>query len=237
MFEWKIEETRLMKEYDDKDMSECKWQRFDAEDISREEKIAYIDSRSEGRMSAVLKLYEKYMAEKDGLKRDKYGCIKSVSFDAWVKRNTKDMPVRCINDGRVWFPWCAGMDRRFATLNHKGWFDTYDDIVDEVFRRLLMDHVRDERKWFAAHDEYSVLSKKLAHSPYFSLLCEEAEPEMYVDDACDRIVYEDESGEYVKLGIEELRFLSDACDGLKTHIREYSKKIAADFTKMMNGSD
>ena len=236
MFKWDVKKMLLMKEYADKRMDKYKWQRFGAEDISREEKIAFIDSQTGGYMTAVLNLYEKFVAEEDKLKHDSWGYVKKVSLKAWMNRNAKGTPVHYGEEGQIYKLF--GMERRITTLNQKQRYDTYEDVVDEVFRRLLMDCRRQEEAYFKEHDEYSILVEKVSHSPYLPLLnIGDGNNDISIWTGSMGIGLGDKNGISRKLTIEELRFLSDACDELEKRVKEYSMEINPQFVKMVNDSD
>ena len=130
------------------------------------------------------------------------------------------------------------MERRITALNQKQRYDTYEDVVDEVFRRLLMECRRQEEAYFKEHDEYSILVEKVTHSPYLPLLnIGDGNNDISLWTGSMGIGLGDENGVDRKLTIEELRFLSKACDELEKIVKEYSMEINPQFIKMVNGSD
>lgn len=219
MFTWNVEECKLMKESEEK--PKLKYFTADGE-TSREDKIAFIDSQTDGLMTALLKLYEKFQAEADKLKRDKWGIIKQNSIVAWMRRNTKDGKIRFSeHSGELYSLY--GTERRIDNLMTRRTWDSYDDIVDEMFHRLLCRCLKEERAWFAKHDEYSVLSRKLIDSPYMPLLG------ISYWWGTDGIGVKDENGKSVKFTLEELRFLSDKCDKLAEKVSDYAAEVSGKF--------
>lgn len=218
-FTWNVEECKLMKESEKKPKLKC----FAADgETSREDKIAFIDSQTDGLMTALLNLYEKFQAEADKLKRDKWGSIKKNSLVAWMRRNTKDGKIRFSEySGELYSLY--GSERRIDNLMVKRTWDFYDDIVDEMFHRLLQRCLKEERAWFAKHDEYSVLSRKLIDSPYMPLLG------ISYWWGTDGIGVKDENGKSVKFTLEELRFLSGKCDKLAEIISGYAAEVGGEF--------
>lgn len=156
MFEWKVEDMILLNQkggvfVDKEKIYDCEHK------ISRENKIAFVDSFQDGKLSYLLKLIEKFNQDKDNLPKDQWGNIKTVSLKAWIKRNdTKYGRPIVDNDYRYGKYYVLGMER-YITYDVKGSYDTYDDLVDELFHRQLKECEKEERKYFLEHDEYSIL--------------------------------------------------------------------------------
>ena len=86
MFEWKIEDMALMNERCNTYIGIEKIYNCETK-LSREEKIAFVDSMQDGNLSYILNLVEKFEKEKENLTKDQYGCIKTVSLKAWIIKN------------------------------------------------------------------------------------------------------------------------------------------------------
>lgn len=86
--------------------------------------------------------------------------VKTTSLKAWIKRNDTKYERPLIDD---WFKYgkynILGCERNIQN-SYKGTYDYYEDLVDEVFRRQLMECERKEEKYFSEHDERSILEKK-----------------------------------------------------------------------------
>lgn len=173
MFEWKVEEMALTNNHTDVYSGRYKVTLYTCENsVSRDDKIAFVDSKTDGKLSYLLSLIEKFNSDKDSLpKKDSmFGDpeVKTTSLKAWIKRNDTKYPQNVIDD---WFKYgkysILGCERNIQS-NRKGDYDYYDDLVDEVFRRQLMKCEEDERKYFREHDEYSILEKKFEekHNQY-----------------------------------------------------------------------
>lgn len=161
MFEWKVEEMKLTNNHVDSYRGRYKITLYACEDsVSREDKIAFVDSKTNGNLSYFLSLIEKFNSEKENLPKDQYGNIKTVSLKAWVKRNDTKYNHKVIDD---WYQYgkynLLGCERNIQS-NTKGNYDYYDDFVDEVFHRQLMECEREEQKYFREHDEYSILKRR-----------------------------------------------------------------------------
>lgn len=167
MFEWKIEEMVLMNNHSDVYGGRYKTTLYACEySVSREDKISFVDSMTDGKLSYLLSLIEKFNTDKENLpKKDSmFGEpeVKTTSLKAWIKRNDTKYPQKLIDD---WFKYgrynLLGCER-YIQSNIKGTYDYYEDLVDEVFRRQLMKCEEEERKYFHKHDEYSILKKKFS---------------------------------------------------------------------------
>lgn len=169
MFEWKVEEMALMNNRKDAYLGFRKGNAtlYACEDsVSREDKISFIDSMQDGKMSYLLSLIEKFNADKENLpqKESMYGEseVKTTSLKAWIKRNDTKYPQKIIDDwyeyGKYNFLGC----KRNIQSNRKGDYDYYEDLVDEIFRRQLMECEQEEQKYFCEHDEYSILKKRFS---------------------------------------------------------------------------
>lgn len=164
MFEWKVEEMTLRNE-------KCKFhvgntRIYSCENTtSREDKISFVDSFQEGKLSYLLGLIEKFNSDKENLpKKDSvFGEpeIKTTSLKAWIKRNDTKYSQKIIDD---WFKYgkynLLGCERNIQNNDGKGTYDYYEDLVDEVFHRQLIKCEEEEQKYFHEHDEYSILKKK-----------------------------------------------------------------------------
>ena len=171
MFEWKVEEMALMKNHADVYSGRYKVTLYACENfVSREDKIAFVDSKTDGKLSYLLSLIDKFNAEKESLpKKDSmFGEpeVKTTSLKAWIKRNDTKYPQNVIDD---WFKYgkynLLGCER-YIQFNRKGEYDYYEDLVDEVFRKQLMKCEEEEQKYFHEHDEYSILKKKFGEKQH-----------------------------------------------------------------------
>lgn len=167
MFDWKVEKMKLTNDHVDSYRGGYKTTLYACEDsVSREDKIAFVDSKTDGKLSYLLSLIEKFNSEKENLpKKDNvFGNpkIKTTSLKAWVKRNDTRYKQKVIDD---WYQYggynLLGCERNIQS-NHKGDYDYYEDLVDEVFHRQLIECEREEQKYFREHDEYSILKKKFS---------------------------------------------------------------------------
>lgn len=167
MFEWKVEEMALMNNRHDvySGRGRRKAIIYDCEDsVSKEDKIAFVDSKTDGKLSYLISLIEKFNVDKKSL--PKRGTISGVlevktnSFQAWIRRNDTKYQKKIIDDWLKHGKYnILGCERNIQS-NTKGTYDYYDDLVDEVFHRQLIKCDEEEQKYFHEHDEYSILKKK-----------------------------------------------------------------------------
>lgn len=157
MFEWKVEDMALMNERSNVYLGNEKIYSCEHE-ISREDKIAFVDSMNDGKLTYILKLAKKFEEEKETLKKDQWGYVKTVSLKAWLRKNdTKKIVDDTYSHGRISFLSCG---RYIWSINMKHGYDMYEDYVNEIFHRQLKKCEREERAYFLAHDEYSILKKE-----------------------------------------------------------------------------
>lgn len=162
MFEWKIEDMVLMNEDSKYEVGRKQFYKVESK-VLREDKIAFVDKFQDEKLSYILSLIEKFNKDKEDLPKDKWGCVKTVSLKAWIKRNDTKYNRPIIDNNYDY--------GRFVILSCKrningAWdkaarYDYYDDLVDELFHRQLEECERKEYAYFLTHDEYSILKAKL----------------------------------------------------------------------------
>lgn len=86
MFIWIMEDMELLNQKDgvfvgDEMIYDCETM------LCTQDKIDFIDKMQEGKMSYLLGLIEQINKDKDTLKFDNTGYIKTVSLKAWIKKN------------------------------------------------------------------------------------------------------------------------------------------------------
>ena len=167
MFTWNVEELKLKNEKANNYAG--KERIFNCEsELTREEKIAFVDNMQDGKLSYILELVDKFNRDKSTLPKDAYGHVKTVSLKAWINRNDTKYGntdyTRIIdswyNYGKIHF---LGSER-WITWNDfedkKSYYDIYANYVDEIFHRQLQQCLKMEDEYFRAHDEYEILKEK-----------------------------------------------------------------------------
>lgn len=165
MFEWKVEEMALMNNHADVYDAGYKVTIYACENsVSREDKISFVDRMTDGKLSYLLSRIEKFNADKSSLPKE-YGMlgepkVKTTPLKSWIKLNDTKYSKKLIDDCFKYGNYnLLGCERNIQS-NQKGDYDYYDDLVDEAFRRQLIECEREEQKYFHEHDEYSILKKK-----------------------------------------------------------------------------
>lgn len=165
MFEWKVEDMVLMNQEGGIIINKEKI--YDCEnEVSREDKIAFVDSMTDGKLSYILGLIEKFEQDKESLPKDGWGNVKTVSLKAWIKRNDTKYSRPVIDDWYKYGKYTILRCDRHIETNRKGTYDTYEDLVDECFHRQLKKCQQEEINYFHEHDEYSILKKKFRERGY-----------------------------------------------------------------------
>ena len=220
MFDWKVENMALMNEYGFLRMGNEKIYSCETQ-LSREDKIAFVDQMQDGKLSYILNLAEKFNNDKDGLPKDKYfNNVKTVSLKSWIKRNdTRKLVDNTIDYGKIFF---VKTHRSIENINRKGNYDTYEDYVDEVFHRQLKECESEEKKYFLEHDEYSILKKQLRdvkHNTTFGVhlgFCSDGS--IYLYDENDHDKERD-------ITVDEIKLLLSKYEELDRYIEKISAEI------------
>lgn len=186
MFEWKVEDMKLLNQkgglfFGKEKIYDCEYE------VSREDKISFVDGLQDGNLSYLLGLIEKFNDEKMSMPKDSWGRVKTVSLKAWIKRNDTKNRWHIIDDAYNYGKYRMLGCGRYITSNYKGAYDTYEDLVDEMFHRQLIECEKKERKYFLEHDEYSILKRKFReknHCTTFGVnIADCSNGKMYVYDA------------------------------------------------------
>ena len=152
MFEWNVSDLKL---YHEKVNNATP---FNCEDkTSRADKIAFVDSQTDGELSYLLNLAKRLENDRHNLPVDTWGCIKTISLKAWLKKND----TRGIIDSKYRYGDIGGntCNRNILNINLKSGWDMWEDFVDETFHRRLLKCRDKEAKWFSEHDELTIATK------------------------------------------------------------------------------
>ena len=157
---WKLEELILVNKSEEEIQNIVRT-------TSKEEKLNFVDSLQEGKLSRLLQADEKYNIdiENGTIKTDATGYPKTVSLKSWIKRNKYEDIISDYVNG-----WLSTIgrtrnilkcERHISGLNSKTKYDTFETLIDELFYRQLLECKTKEEKYFREHDEYHVLNTKL----------------------------------------------------------------------------
>lgn len=151
MFEWKVEDMKLLKEYNSSSNKNLPFRAENA--LNEEEKLAFIDKMQEGRLGYIIELMKKLNKDKPNLPKDNWGDnIKTVSLKAWLKRNdTRHIVDTDYHYGEV------------LVLSERVYIQCgfCDGFINKIFHRQLCECLRKEMQYFKTHDEYEILKTSL----------------------------------------------------------------------------
>ena len=229
MFEWKVEDMILLNEKGKTCIG--KKQIFDCESkVSREDKIAFVDSFQDGKLSYLLELIEKFNNEKETMPKNGWGGIKTVSLKAWIKRNDKRYKYPIINDYYSYGDYNILEMRRNIEYNTKGGYDIYDDLVDELFHRQLKECKKQEYIYFLEHNEYSILKEKFRNRKYSTTfgvhIATCSDGNIYIYDGEKKDYYESNKRE---ITIDELKILLSKYEEMEKLEEKITKEITIKF--------
>lgn len=236
-FNWNVEDLELYKEVERarrmrmmKFLPTATNYIFEREALfTREDKIKYLDFIMDGLMSEILKLADRFNAEKDTIKRTTWGSFKTVSLNAWVNRNIKGTHIKLNDYGEHLTLQGLKSHRPLTDLNRKFAYDTYDDLVDEEFHRRLWDLEKQEEHWFNTHDEYTVLANKLSESDIMPML---GIHYWHGTSGIGKCNADGEIDTKLKFTLKELKFLDQACTDMQMVIDAFAEKVQKEFEQL-----
>lgn len=219
MFEWKVEDMALRStERQEIPFHGINRKIFPFEkDVSREDKIEFVDRMNDGKLSYILTLAEKWKADKVDLPKTKWGDIHANSIKKWKREN--DPRDILFSDSVVYY--FLGFEGSLNT-DKTGFYSCWDDVVDELFHRQLMECLNSENAYFREHDEYEILKTKLReysnrHNTNFGVY-------LSFSGGCGgKICVCKNSTDYKtdrEITIEELKILIDKYERLEAYIAE-----------------
>lgn len=225
MFEWKVEELALMNEkgrifFGKERIYGCETE------VSREDKIAFVDSMQDGKLSYLLGLIEKFKQEESKLPHDRYN-VKTVSLKAWIKRNDKKYEFPVIDCSYHHGQYHILGSERYLWSESKGSYDTYDDLVDECFHRQLKKCENMEHTYFESIDEYSILNKKVR--AMVDRLGTTFGVQISMWGNGNLTICNGEGGESRKITLDELRFLVAKYEELEAFIDKLTSETHIEF--------
>lgn len=229
MFTWNVEELKLKNEKANNYAG--KERIFNCEsELTREEKIAFVDSMQNGKLSYILELVDKFNRDESTLPKDAYGNVKTVSLKAWINRNDTKYGntdyTRIIdswyNYGKIHFLGCERWITWDDFENEKSYYDTYANYVDEIFHRQLKQCLKMENEYFRAHDEYEILKEKFRNKNYPTTFG--VNIRMRSNDCI--YVYETEGERREReITIDELKYLLSKYEELDALVKKITKEI------------
>ncbi|WP_346961348.1 hypothetical protein [Clostridium sp.] len=162
---WKVEDLKLYNQKSGLFIGKEKIYECESE-VIREEKISFVDSFQDNKLSYLIDLIDKFNKDKEALPKDNCGYVKTVSLKAWINRNDTKYERKIVDNRFSVGEYNLLGTKRNIKYDYKGTYDTYKDLVDELFHRQLKECAYVERKWFLEHDEYSILKEKFRRKKY-----------------------------------------------------------------------
>lgn len=127
--------------------------------MSNEDKIVFVDSFQDGVLSYFIAIAGKFLAECDNLKRDVYGDIRTVSKQAWLRKN--DPRGLISRDVCTWWDNCGAFQFLGVRANI---FHLRDNLVDECFHAQLEQLLLEEQWYYNEHNDDQKVIKNVCHT-------------------------------------------------------------------------
>lgn len=225
-YKWNVEDMQLMNEKCNIFIDGNKIYNIETE-LSREEKIEFLDRMNDDKISYMLKLANKFQEDKNKLSKDEYGCYKDTSLRAWIKkndyRNIVDTNKTFIGSITLVDYDSFGYGRRnIQNINLRATRDLYEDFVNELFHRQLKECEKQEKQYFNEHDEYKILSRKVSDYMYKYNISFGKE----IWQRGDRLFFKDNQSYLERdLTMDELKVLEAAFEKIKDTMDEITKSL------------
>lgn len=217
-YTWNVEDYKLMKERDNKAI---RWKNEvifdDVFRYSEAEKIAFVDSMTNGKLTKIINAINAYTKDSDVIKKDDWGYPKKNSLNAWIKRNKFDDVVDTnYSSGEFTI---FGMRRTLWNANEKSPYDNLANLINEAFNRTLHYLANEETKHFNDNDLYVIKFRAVRNHPYTGAVVD------YGYSSDGRIWVGDEDNRRY-LTIEDMDKILEAADNIKA----YAEKVKSEFT-------
>lgn len=214
MFKWNVEEMKLMNQKKITDGS------YPIEhQLSREEKIAFVDEMQDNKLSYFLSLVEKFKKDKETLPNTN-GRVKTVSLKSWINKNDTKYgnPILNISSDYGDF-YLLGTDTNINI------YERHDDFIDKVFHNQLYRCEMMEKNYFAEHDEYSILKKQFLEKKHITTFG----IQIAWSSNNEVKILNDNGDEKRDITIEELKELLALYEKLENYEKELSKSHSIKF--------
>lgn len=219
--EWRVEELKLKKEAEsnlDNYLNGVLHLKSDFKfacenELSTEDKIETIDKYTNNKMTRFIEASKKFDEEKDSMPKDSWGHVKTVSLNAWIKRNGySDFIDTNYNYGQI---------NLLGAYLYIQYYKDIDKNIDMLFHRLLIDLMRKEEIYFKQVDEFEILKERLRNyiRRYGSLGVELAYGTMGVR------IYDSNDENARQITLEEARLLVSKYEEIEKFISEKEKEI------------
>lgn len=223
MFDWKVEQLALLKEKGNRMVP--KGFKFNCENtLSQQEKIAFVNQRTNGSLGYLLELQQKFNEDVANLPHDKSGNVKMTSLKAWLKRNdNKNMIDKERHYGQMRMYYDFSIQSPQTSIRNIA----NSSSINAIFHSELLKCLEEERQYFVTHDGYEILKTSLKEkmSKYGTTfgvkICLSSDGKVTVGDfRKDRPIEK-----------SEIRKLLKAYDELERITLELSQEIIKDYDK------
>lgn len=178
---------------------------------TREEKIEFINNYTNGKMTKLIEAVNKFEADENNICKSVWGGYKDNSLKAWIKRNGYDDIIdNRYRIGQINIIY--GFIRYITDINTKGGYDTYADIVDEIFHRTCYELAIKERKYYYDNDTFELKKKEFKNNTYVPLICDygySSGGELWVEKDGNRIDLTEEMIDAILAKANELKAYAD----------------------------
>lgn len=237
-YKWNVEDMQLMNEKCNIFIGGNKIYNIETE-LSREEKIEFLDRMNEGKISYILNLADKFQNDKDNLAKNRRGEISDISLKKWLEKNDNrgliDTGKSSIGTGKSsigtinLLNYTRYSGRHIQDINIISASDVYCDFVDSLFHRQLEICEKQEKRYFAEYkryfaelDDYNILSRKVSDYMYKYNISFGKE----IWQSGNRLFFKDRQTEDERdLTIDELKVLEAAFEKIKGTMDKIIKSL------------
>ena len=159
MFTWNVEELKLLNMPREDDVFACE------NLLSLDEKIAFVDSLQEGKLSYLMNLAKKYKEDICSLKKDSFDKPTEYAKKAWVRKNdTQEMLCRRTDScGDYGDFYLLGWQGNIFSYPHRLGFHTKKETEEDIIARIFHNQLEECEK-----QEYNIFFENNEKSQYLS---------------------------------------------------------------------
>jgi hypothetical protein len=135
-------------------------------DLAEEEKVEILDKYSDGLATYMISLINKWNNEKDSLPKDQWNDPKSVSKNAWIKKNDTKKIIYISYNQAISYNMFGGKHKTLDTIcgtmeySHNMAY-TGNSIINQWFYDFCETQLKKEQQWFKENDPKQIKLKQL----------------------------------------------------------------------------
>ena len=221
MFIWKVEDMKLRNRQPRRRSTSLDF--IEDLEVSYEDKLEFVDRMNDNMLSYILQLFRKFKEDEPSMPRDRWQSPRTQSIIAWCKRNDpKNVVDKTYRHGKINF---LGSERYIQHgEDGKGPYDTFDNIVAEMFHRQLIKCLHMEDVYFRETDEYEVAKQAVRdysdkYGTTFGMRLS------FSSNGSIKVVASGESFEGPEITLEQCRILIDHYKTLETTIGDLTRQV------------